>query len=146
MGLFNTGIIIGHFNVLTQQIDKYQFGSFENRELAFKRITALWKDRAPEDVWSNNKKVVVPAGDASEPEPLLGGKLLAVETARKMTTTMSNRGIKTTPDFEDNSSTSIALAARSENSFVSVSNQPQKLNTSPSTKDKEEVKDEKIEH
>jgi hypothetical protein len=78
MGLFNTGIIVGHFNVLMQQIDRYQFGSFENREMAFKRISALWKNRTPEDVWRNSKNNII-SGEVSEPEPhILGGKLLAV--------------------------------------------------------------------
>ena len=48
MGLFNSGILI-EFKSDSGAVEKYQFGGFENRELALKRIIALWKIRVPEE-------------------------------------------------------------------------------------------------
>ena len=55
MGLFNTGIMITQTNQETKQLEKYQFGQFDNRDLAYKRIDALWRNIAPEEVWRGNK-------------------------------------------------------------------------------------------
>ena len=66
MGLFNTGINILHMNSEKQTVEKFVFGSFDNRDMAFKRILALWKNRAPEEVWRSNKSIV--SGDVSEHE------------------------------------------------------------------------------
>ena len=64
MGLFNTGINIFHFNTQKQVVEKFIFGSFDNRDMAFKRILALWKNRAPEEVWRSNKSVI--SGELSD--------------------------------------------------------------------------------
>ena len=42
MAIFNSGIII-----VTQDSEKYKFGSFGNRDVALNRILALWKSGAP---------------------------------------------------------------------------------------------------
>jgi hypothetical protein len=58
MGLFNTGINVFHYNKETKVTEKYQFGSFENREVSYKRIFALWKSTVPEERWRSNKSIV----------------------------------------------------------------------------------------
>jgi hypothetical protein len=56
MGIFDSGILIKYENKEFNKLQRFQYGSFENRELAFKRITALWMATAPEEVWRNNKE------------------------------------------------------------------------------------------
>ena len=58
MGIFDSGILVQVQNKETGQLMKYQYASFENRDIAFKRIIALWESTAPEDVWKFNKSVV----------------------------------------------------------------------------------------
>lgn len=63
--MFNTGI-----NVLLQNkekggVEKYVFGSFDNRDMAYRRIFALWKNRAPEEVWAKGNRSLF-SGEASE--------------------------------------------------------------------------------
>lgn len=55
MGFFNTGIFVVALNKETSQVEKYIFGSFQDRELTFKRLLALWMSRAPEENWRSNK-------------------------------------------------------------------------------------------
>ena len=57
MGIFNNGIIVHQYNHQSQQEDKFQFAQFNDRELAYTRITALWKGRAPIEVWQSNKSI-----------------------------------------------------------------------------------------
>ena len=57
MGFFNNGIIVHQLNHQTNQEEKFQFGQFKDREIAYSRITALWKGRAPVEVWQCNKSI-----------------------------------------------------------------------------------------
>lgn len=56
MGIFDSGILIKYESKIFGKLQKFQFGQFENRDLAFKRIVALWKATTPEEVWRNNRE------------------------------------------------------------------------------------------
>jgi hypothetical protein len=58
MGLWDSGILVQLVDKETGILQKYQYASFENREMAFKRILALWEVSATEEVIKGNKSVV----------------------------------------------------------------------------------------
>lgn len=62
MGIFDSGILVQVKDKETGQMQKYQYAGFEKREMAFKRIIALWETSAPSEVWKGNKSVVSSSG------------------------------------------------------------------------------------
>jgi len=62
MKIFDSGILFTYKEA--DKTTKVQCGSFENRDIAFKRIYAMWTARAPEEVWKANNSVASSGGPA----------------------------------------------------------------------------------
>jgi hypothetical protein len=68
MGIWDSGILVQVENKESNQMQKYQYASFENRDIAFKRVIALWESTVPKEVWKCNKSVISSNGLVTEGE------------------------------------------------------------------------------
>ena len=75
MSVFDNGILVTHNNSETKQLEKYQFGQFDTRDLAYKRIDALWRNIAPEEVWKSNRSNLGSSTDNEICKSTIGGNI-----------------------------------------------------------------------
>lgn len=68
MGIWDSGILVQVKNKDINQVQKLQYAGFENRDIAFKRVIALWESTVPMEVWKGNKSVMSSNGLATESE------------------------------------------------------------------------------